>query len=185
VTAIAYAENPVKIAKPAFVKCRDLSRSSLRQQALGRIECLMIPPAPHRLHRTLNSRLLGFARRRNGGGAASARGRWRTRSWCVSGVSVFRRALTEGALIPRWCRPGLRIRDTDGAVAATAFAGRVLASVSLAMAVAAALIGVAMPLVINGAGAGLCRPRATLQLAVECAAADAALSRLWPVRSRS
>src|SRR6195256_1418070 len=60
-------------------------------------------------------------------------------------VNVIRRLLSEGALnaalVPAW----LRVRDTDGAVAAAAFAGRVLGSVSLAMVVAAALMGVAMP----------------------------------------
>ncbi|UPJ54642.1 murein biosynthesis integral membrane protein MurJ [Bradyrhizobium sp. 200] len=63
-------------------------------------------------------------------------------------VNVIRRLLTEGglnaALVPAW----LRVRKTDGAVAAAAFAGRVLGTVTVALIVATALLAFAMPLVI-------------------------------------
>jgi putative peptidoglycan lipid II flippase len=63
-------------------------------------------------------------------------------------VNVVRRLLTEGALnaalVPAW----LRVNGEQGAVAAAAFAGRVLGTISLAVAVVAGLIGFAMPLVI-------------------------------------
>ena len=74
--------------------------------------------------------------------------------------------MTEGALnaalVPAW----LRVRETEGAVAAAAFAGRVLGTVSAALIAVALLIGLLMPLVDGGAGAGLCRTP-TLQLAVD------------------
>src|SRR5882757_2673209 len=63
-------------------------------------------------------------------------------------VHVARRLLSEGALnaalVPAW----LRLRDTDGALAAKVFAGRVLGTVSAAMIGVAALIGLLMPFVI-------------------------------------
>ena len=63
-------------------------------------------------------------------------------------VNVVRRLLTEGALnaalVPAW----LRVREAEGAVAAAAFAGRVLGTVSAALVAATALIGLSMPLVV-------------------------------------
>src|ERR1700726_1073633 len=60
-------------------------------------------------------------------------------------VNVVRRLLTEGALnaalVPAW----LRVRETEGAVAASAFAGSVLGTVSAALIGATALIGLRMP----------------------------------------
>src|SRR5277367_5132555 len=57
-------------------------------------------------------------------------------------VNVVRRLLSEGALnaalVPAW----LRLRDTEGADAAAAFAGRVLGSISLALIVLTAILGV-------------------------------------------
>src|SRR5882672_2939993 len=90
---------------------------------------------------TLASRLLGFARDSMiaallGAGAIAD-------AFLVAFqlVNVIRRLLTEGALnaalVPAW----LRVRGTDGAVAAAAFAGTVLGTVSAALIVAAALIG--------------------------------------------
>jgi putative peptidoglycan lipid II flippase len=115
---------------------------------------------------TLTSRLLGFARDAMVAALLGAGPVADAFLVAFQGISVFRRALTEGALntalVPAW----LRIRDTDGAVAATAFAGRVLGSVSLAMVMAAGLIGVAMPLVITALAPGFAT---TLPLAVECA----------------
>src|ERR1700677_3018150 len=64
-------------------------------------------------------------------------------------VNVVRRLLTEGALnaalVPAW----LRVRETEGAIAAAAFAGRVLGTVSAALIVATAVIGLLMPLVMS------------------------------------
>jgi putative peptidoglycan lipid II flippase len=115
---------------------------------------------------TLASRLLGFAR--DAMVAALLGTGPVTDAFLVAfqGISVVRRMLTEGALnaalVPAW----LRFRDNDGAVAATAFAGRVLGSVSLAMAVAATLIGLMMPLVIALLAPGFIG-HATLRLAVD------------------
>ncbi len=81
-------------------------------------------------------------------------------------VNVIRRLLSEGALnaalVPAW----LRARDTDGAAAAAAFAGRVLGTISLALTVATAIIGLAMPLVIAALAPGFVG-QTTLQLAVD------------------
>src|SRR4051794_11078735 len=69
-------------------------------------------------------------------------------------VNVVRRLLTEGALnaalVPAW----LRIRETEGAVAAAAFAGRLLGTISAALIAATALIGLLMPLVITALAPG-------------------------------
>ncbi len=81
-------------------------------------------------------------------------------------VNVVRRLLSEGALnaalVPAW----LRVREAEGAVAAAAFAGRVLGTVSAALIVAAALIGLLMPLVMTVLAPGFAG-QATLQLAVD------------------
>jgi putative peptidoglycan lipid II flippase len=81
-------------------------------------------------------------------------------------VNVVRRLLSEGglnaALVPAW----LRVRETDGAVAAAAFAGRVLGTVSVALIAATALIGLLMPFVIAVLAPGFAG-RETLQLAVD------------------
>jgi len=69
-------------------------------------------------------------------------------------VNVVRRLLSEGALnaalVPAW----LRVRDADGPVAAAAFAGRVLGTVSAALLAAAILIGLLMPFVIAALAPG-------------------------------
>jgi putative peptidoglycan lipid II flippase len=81
-------------------------------------------------------------------------------------VNVVRRLLTEGALnaalVPAW----LRVREADGTVAAAAFAGRVIGTVSAALIVAAALIGLLMPLFITALAPGFAG-HPTLQLAVD------------------
>ena len=80
-------------------------------------------------------------------------------------VNVVRRLLTEGALnaalVPTW----LRVRETDGAVAAAAFAGAVLGTVSAVLIVTAALLGLLMPLVITVLAPGFAGQE-TLQLGV-------------------
>jgi putative peptidoglycan lipid II flippase len=117
---------------------------------------------------TLVSRLLGFARDAMVAALLGAGPVADAFLVAFQGVNVIRRSLTEGALntalVPAW----LRIRDRDGAAAAATFAGRVLGSVSLAMVVAATLIGLAMPLVITALAPGFAG-HAILQLAVECA----------------
>jgi putative peptidoglycan lipid II flippase len=79
-------------------------------------------------------------------------------------VNVVRRLLSEGALntalVPAW----LRRREAEGAVAAAAFAGRVLGTVSAGLLVAAALIGVLMPFIVLAVAPGFAGR--TLQLAV-------------------
>jgi putative peptidoglycan lipid II flippase len=81
-------------------------------------------------------------------------------------VNVVRRLLTEGALnaalVPAW----LRLRETKGAAAAAAFAGRVLGTVSAALIVATALIGLLMPLVMTALAPGFAG-HPTLQMAVD------------------
>jgi putative peptidoglycan lipid II flippase len=81
-------------------------------------------------------------------------------------VNVARRLLSEGALnaalVPAW----LRVRDNAGAVAAAAFAGRVLGTVSAILIAASALIGLLMPFVIAGLAPGFAA-HDTLQLAVD------------------
>src|ERR1700743_1206283 len=88
---------------------------------------------------TLVSRLLGFARDSM---MAALLGAGPIADAFLLGfqlVNVVRRLLTEGALnaalVPAW----LRIRETEGAAAAAAFAGRVLGTISAALVVAAAL----------------------------------------------
>src|ERR1700694_2277583 len=81
-------------------------------------------------------------------------------------VNVVRRVLTAGALnaalVPAW----LRVREAEGAIAASAFAGRVLGTVSAALIVATALIGLSMPFVITVLAPGFAG-HPTLQLAVD------------------
>jgi putative peptidoglycan lipid II flippase len=81
-------------------------------------------------------------------------------------VNVVRRLLTEGALnaalVPAW----LRLRETDGAAAAAAFAGKVLATVSAALLALSALIGLLMPLVLTALAPGF-RGEETLRLAID------------------
>jgi putative peptidoglycan lipid II flippase len=117
---------------------------------------------------TLASRLLGFARDAIVAALLGAGPVADAFLVAFQGISVVRRSLTEGAMNTALVPAYLRIRGHDGAVAAAAFAGRVLGSVSLAMVVAAILIGLAMPLVIMAMAPGFAG-HPTLQLAVECA----------------
>jgi putative peptidoglycan lipid II flippase len=81
-------------------------------------------------------------------------------------VNVVRRLLTEGALnaalVPAW----LRLRDTKGAAAAAAFAGRLLGTVGAALVAATALISLVMPLIIMALAPGFAG-REALQMAVD------------------
>jgi putative peptidoglycan lipid II flippase len=115
---------------------------------------------------TLASRLLGFARDAMVAALLGAGPVADAFLVAFQGINVIRRALTEGslnaALVPAW----LRVRDGEGAAAASIFAGRVLGSVSLAMFAAAIVIGLAMPLVITALAPGFAGS-ATLTLAVD------------------
>jgi putative peptidoglycan lipid II flippase len=117
---------------------------------------------------TLASRLLGFARDAMVAALLGAGPVADAFLVAFQGISVLRRAVTEGALNTALVPAYLRIRDRDGAAAAAAFAGRVLGSVSVAMVMAAILVGLAMPLVITALAPGF-GGHATLQLAVDSA----------------
>jgi putative peptidoglycan lipid II flippase len=115
---------------------------------------------------TLASRLLGFARDSM---IAALLGAGPVADAFLAAfqlVNVIRRLLTEGALnaalVPAW----LRARESGGALAAAAFAGRVLGTVSAALVVAAILIGVLMPFVMTALAPGFAGTP-TLRLAVD------------------
>src|SRR5258705_9666925 len=114
---------------------------------------------------TLASRLLGFARDAMiaallGTGAVAD-------AFLIAFqlVNVVRRLLTEGALnaalVPAW----LRVRETGGATAAAAFAGRVLGTITAALIAATALLAVVMPFVMTVLAPGFSGSE-TLQIAV-------------------
>jgi putative peptidoglycan lipid II flippase len=115
---------------------------------------------------TLASRLLGFARDAMIAALLGAGPVADAFLVAFQLVNVVRRLLTEGALnaalVPAW----LRVRETAGIAAAAAFAGRVLGTVSVALFVVAALIGLLMPLVMTALAPGF-TGTATLQLAVD------------------
>jgi putative peptidoglycan lipid II flippase len=115
---------------------------------------------------TLASRLLGFARDAMMAALLGAGPVADAFLVAFQGVNVVRRLLTEGALnaalVPAW----LRVRDAEGAAAAAAFAGSVLGTISAALVVATALLGLVMPLVISALAPGF-TGTATLQLAVD------------------
>src|SRR6266702_3177157 len=98
---------------------------------------------------TLASRLLGFARDSM---IAALLGTGAVADAFLAAfqlVNVVRRLLSEGALnaalIPAW----LRVRDRDGVEAASAFAGRVLGTVSAALIAISIVIALLMPLIIT------------------------------------
>jgi putative peptidoglycan lipid II flippase len=115
---------------------------------------------------TLASRLLGFARDTMIAALLGAGPVADAFLVAFQLVNVVRRLLTEGAinaaLAPTW----LRLHHTKGAATAAAFAGRVLGTVSAALIVAAALIGLLMPLVIKVLAPGFAGHPA-LQMAVD------------------
>jgi putative peptidoglycan lipid II flippase len=114
---------------------------------------------------TLASRLLGFARDAMVAALLGAGPVADAFLVAFQGVNVIRRLLTEGALNAALVPAYLRARESGG-VAAAAFAGRVLGTASLALVAAAAIIGLAMPLVIAVLAPGFVG-HATLQLAVD------------------
>ena len=114
---------------------------------------------------TLASRLLGFARDSL---IAALLGTGAVADAFLAAfqlVNVARRLLSEGALnaalIPAW----LRVRDRDGEQAASAFAGRVLGTVSAGLIVVSIGIAIAMPLIVMIIAPGFVGS-ATLDLAV-------------------
>jgi putative peptidoglycan lipid II flippase len=115
---------------------------------------------------TLASRLLGFARDSMIAALLGAGPVADAFLVAFQLVNVIRRLLTEGALnaalVPAW----LRVREADGGLAAAAFAGRVLGTVSAALIVATALIGLLMPLFVAALAPGFAG-QPTLQLAVD------------------
>ena len=115
---------------------------------------------------TLASRLLGFARDAMIAALLGAGPVADAFLVAFQLVNVVRRLLTEGALnaalVPAW----LRVRETEGALAAAAFAGRVLGTISAALVVATAVIGLLMPLVMTALAPGFIGQE-TLQLAVD------------------
>jgi putative peptidoglycan lipid II flippase len=115
---------------------------------------------------TLVSRLLGFARDAMVAALLGAGPVADAFLVAFQLVNVVRRLLTEGALnaalVPAW----LRVREAEGPVAAAAFAGRVLGTVSASLIVATALIGLLMPFVITALAPGFAG-QTTLQLAVD------------------
>jgi putative peptidoglycan lipid II flippase len=112
------------------------------------IEVFMIRPILTVSAGTLASRLLGFARDAMVAALLGAGPVADAFLVAFQLVNVIRRLLSEGALnaalVPAW----LRVRDNNGAVAAAAFAGRVLGTISLALIIATVILGLAMPLVI-------------------------------------
>jgi putative peptidoglycan lipid II flippase len=81
-------------------------------------------------------------------------------------INVSRRALAEGSLNAALVPSYLRLRETEGQIAAAAFAGRIIGSVSLILIGIAAIFFILMPLVISLLAPGFIG-RDTLQLAVE------------------
>jgi putative peptidoglycan lipid II flippase len=114
---------------------------------------------------TLASRLLGFARDSMIAALLGAGPVADAFLVAFQLVNVIRRLLTEGALnaalVPAW----LKVRDTKGAVGAAAFAGNILGTVSAALIVAAALVGIFMPLLLRALAPGFSGLQ-TLQFAV-------------------
>lgn len=114
---------------------------------------------------TLASRLLGFARDALVAGLLGAGPVADAFLVAFQLVNVVRRLLTEGALnnalVPIW----LAVKETKGPVAAHAFAGRVLGTISLALIAATGAAGLLMPLIIMALAPGFAGETA-LHLAV-------------------
>lgn len=83
-------------------------------------------------------------------------------------INVARRSLTEGALNAALVPGYLRVRETEGQIAAAAFAGRVLGTISLILIGIAIVFTLLMPLVISILAPGFVG-RETLQLAIDSA----------------
>jgi putative peptidoglycan lipid II flippase len=116
---------------------------------------------------TLASRLLGFARDALIAALLGASPVADAFLVAFQLVNVVRRLLTEGALnnalVPIW----LSVKETKGSVAASAFAGRVLGTISTALIVATVAAGVAMSAIVAALAPGFAET--TRQLAVDYA----------------
>jgi putative peptidoglycan lipid II flippase len=114
---------------------------------------------------TLASRLLGFARDAMVAGLLGAGPVADAFLVAFQLVNVVRRLLTEGALnnalVPAW----LLVKEMKGADAASAFAGRVLGTISAALIVASVVAGLLMPWIITALAPGFA-DETTLHLAV-------------------
>src|SRR6202000_3464390 len=114
---------------------------------------------------TLASRLLGFVRDAMIAALLGASAAADAFLVAFQMINVVRRLLSEGALnaalVPAW----LRLRETEGTTAAASFAGKVLATISVALLALSALIFVLMPLVLTALAPGF-RAEETLRLAV-------------------
>ncbi len=91
-------------------------------------------------------------------------------------INVTRRSFTEGALNAALVPDYLKVRETEGHGGRSAFAGRVLGSVSLLLIVIALLLGLLMPLVISLLAPGFIGHE-TLRHAVNDGPADDAVFR--------
>jgi len=115
---------------------------------------------------TLASRLLGFVRDSMIAALLGAGPVADAFLFAFQFVNVIRRSMSEGglsaALIPAW----LRVREASGAVAAAAFAGRVLGTISLALMAMVALIGLGLPPLVAALAPGLADDP-SLHLAIE------------------
>jgi len=115
---------------------------------------------------TLASRLLGFARDAMVAGLLGAGPVADAFLVAFQLVNVVRRLLTEGALnnalVPAW----LAVSEAKGPIAASAFAGRVLGTVSAALILASGAAGLLMPLIITALAPGFAGEE-TLRLAVD------------------
>ena len=107
---------------------------------------------------TLASRLLGFLRDTMVAALLGAGPVADAFLVAFQGISVLRRSVTEGALNTALVPAYARVRDHDGAVAAAAFAGRVLGSVSARNDRRSNAYRPGDAAGDNGAGAGLRRP---------------------------
>ena len=125
---------------------------------------------------TLASRLLGFARDALAAALLGAGPVADAFLMAFQLINVIRRMLGEGALnaalVPAW----MRVRDSNGLLAASAFAGAVLGTVSASPDRAGRDRRRGHAAGHHGARAGLCRPREPAACGHQCAA-DAALSR--------
>ena len=113
---------------------------------------------------TLSSRLLGFVRDALVAALLGAGPVADAFLVAFQFINVARRSLAEGALNAALVPGYLRKRDAEGAVAAAAFAGRVMGTVSLILIAIAIVLALAMRLVMAGLAPGFVA--GTLDLAV-------------------
>ena len=118
------------VAKSGIEGAATYHDHSLRQQATAAIEWPHDPPFLTVSTGTLTSRLLGFARDAMIAALLGAGPVADAFLVAFQLVNVARRLLTEGALNAALVPACLRVRETEGAVAAAAFAGRVLGTIS-------------------------------------------------------